>query len=159
MSKPTKGIVGVVKIVKAGFAKKHRADWNKIVYHEHSDGFYESLGMDEEDWRALKYWIIKRDKRRCQRCDKRFKILELNAHHIVPRDEGGSNHATNLMTLCIPCHDFVEISGLRTKADIAGSYRDNRIDRTEDHEPLIARIENLDWHSWVYGGKRRQRGI
>ncbi len=32
-------------------------------------------------------------------------VRELEAHHIVPRAAGGSNHASNLMVLCEACHD------------------------------------------------------
>lgn len=155
MSNPREINLGSVSIVKAGYAKKHRADWNKKVYHENQSDY----DITPEEWRLLKYAVIKRDHRRCQRCDKRFKILELGAHHIMPRDEGGSNDMTNLMTLCNPCHDFVEINHLKTRAEIIGSYEGKKRDTAADHEPLNPTPQQADWHTWVYGGKRRQAPV
>lgn len=34
--------------------------------------------------------------------------LNLANHHITPRDEGGSDHPRNKVTLCSKCHDAVE---------------------------------------------------
>lgn len=67
----------------------------------------------EEGWQKLRDTIIRRDKFRCQRCrEGRFQGLkksDLSVHHIKPRSEGGSNDPANLITLCHPCHDLVEI--------------------------------------------------
>ena len=47
--------------------------------------------------------VLARDKHRCQApgCG-RTRFLEV--HHIVPRQQGGTNQAENLMTLCASCH-------------------------------------------------------
>lgn len=39
--------------------------------------------------------------KRCARCDGTFRI---ETHHIVPRTQGGSDDATNLIELCAVCH-------------------------------------------------------
>ncbi len=48
--------------------------------------------------------VLARDRHRCARCGAtRF----LEVHHVRPRDEGGSNKADNLTTLCSRCHQFL----------------------------------------------------
>lgn len=56
-----------------------------------------------------RYIIIRRDRLTCQQCGTHFNSMsDLTVHHIVPRLEGGSNLASNLITLCPKCHDTVE---------------------------------------------------
>lgn len=153
MSKPVPDLVGSIEIVKAGYAKRNRAEWNKDVYHPAED----DSDMSPDEWRLLRYTVIKRDHQKCKRCDKRFKITLLSAHHIMPRDEGGSNDMSNLVTLCHPCHDFVEINHFKTLAEIIGSYDDGKREKTEDHEPVIARKIPTDWRTWVYGSARNPK--
>jgi 5-methylcytosine-specific restriction endonuclease McrA len=57
-------------------------------------------------WRALRQQVILRDGRRCRRCETRH---QLTAHHIRPREDGGSDDLSNLITLCENCHDWAEI--------------------------------------------------
>ena len=50
--------------------------------------------------------ILKRDCYTCQNCDKwKQKKWELEVHHVIPRSKGGSDDPTNLVTLCVECHD------------------------------------------------------
>jgi hypothetical protein len=58
-------------------------------------------------WRKLCAKVIKRDKGKCRRCDA---TETLSVHHIKPRDKGGKDHMHNLLTLCEPCHDWVELN-------------------------------------------------
>ncbi len=44
----------------------------------------------------------------CVRCGSTY---YLNAHHVIPRAEGGLDHPSNLETLCVACH------GLETAAE------------------------------------------
>jgi len=53
--------------------------------------------------------VFRRDKYKCQLCGG---LNCLSIHHITPRREGGSNHPRNLLTLCVPCHDYVELNEL-----------------------------------------------
>ncbi len=50
--------------------------------------------------------VLARDRHRCQApgCN-RTRFLEV--HHIIPRNQGGTNHADNLTTLCGSCHRLV----------------------------------------------------
>ena len=37
----------------------------------------------------------------CVRCGGNFR---LSAHHVIPRAEGGADHPSNLVALCVTCH-------------------------------------------------------
>lgn len=123
--------------------------WQEKVYQHQQD----NLGMTKEEWIILRDTVLTRDHFRCKRCDKRFKRSLLSAHHIMPRDEGGSSDLSNLITLCNPCHDFVEITHLKTLADIIGSFEDAKKIVKDDPTPLVE-VSRPDWHTWVYGGSR-----
>ena len=77
-----------------------------------------------KEWRDLKRKVLFRDNYHCLRCNKRFRSEILTAHHLVPREDGGSNDITNLVTMCYECHDIAEIYNLRTSVDIIGSMPD-----------------------------------
>lgn len=57
--------------------------------------------------------VLLRDKKRCQMCGwskvewDRSDPRHLELHHKKPHAEGGENIATNLITLCVSCHDEV----------------------------------------------------
>ena len=111
-------------------------------------------GLEMSEYFELRSAIFWRDDFTCLRCDKRFANRKslLSIHHLVPRSKGGSNDPTNLVTLCNPCHDYVEIYELKSIADIMGSddtvvYHDQSIEffgTSDKYRP--------EWHSWVYGG-------
>lgn len=118
-------------------------DWHSRVYRKiESDG----KKFRSDEWRMLRQLVLKNDKFYCQRCDKKFPNSELTAHHIVPRDDGGVDDLSNLITLCNPCHDYVEINNLRSRAAIMGSI--------EIETPMGDAVVVGDWHAWVYGGAR-----
>jgi len=49
--------------------------------------------------------ILVRDDYTCQNCDEQFSDEDLEVHHVKSRAQGGTNHRTNLVTLCKSCHD------------------------------------------------------
>ena len=51
--------------------------------------------------RAVRETVIKRDNMRCVKCGNRH---NLQVHHIIHRKHGGSDEASNLITLCAACH-------------------------------------------------------
>jgi hypothetical protein len=76
-------------------------------------------------WWQLRRQCIKQAKHRCQRCNSRSP--QLTAHHLQPRQAGGPDALHNLICLCNPCHDFVEIKTAEagrslSPAEIQGSY-------------------------------------
>lgn len=84
------------------------------------------LPPDASAWSKLRNAILRRDHFTCQRCNERMQKERLSVHHIKPRFEKGTDDPANLISLCHPCHDFVEIQDdppLRTRAQIIGSQR------------------------------------
>jgi len=51
----------------------------------------------------VRYYVFDRDNYTCQVC-KKSKDKILNTHHITFRSHGGSNRASNLITICTDCH-------------------------------------------------------
>lgn len=49
--------------------------------------------------------ILVRDDYRCQNCEKPKPEANLEVHHIRTKANGGPDHPTNLITLCLYCHD------------------------------------------------------
>jgi hypothetical protein len=65
------------------------------------------------DWDGRRKATYRRDDWACQHCGTQSgphasgEGVRLHAHHTQPRSEGGSNHLSNLVTLCEPCHQAV----------------------------------------------------
>jgi hypothetical protein len=125
------------------------------VYHKN---YKKSKPTDA--WLKAKQACLKRNKYTCQRCEKKGPQGKgLTAHHIIPRAEDGSDELSNLITLCDPCHDYVEIQNFRTWASIIGSYETesnidaNQSTRLKDEGYSFKRPA---WHKYVYGGQRRK---
>lgn len=49
-----------------------------------------------------RYYVFERDNYTCQVCGKKGKVLQ--THHIVYKSLGGTNRASNLITICTDCH-------------------------------------------------------
>lgn len=60
-----------------------------------------------EIWRPLKQYVYERDKGICQKCKKQFKYEDTHCHHVLELSEGGTNHPSNLKTVCVPCHEEI----------------------------------------------------
>lgn len=55
-------------------------------------------------------FVVDRDGAMCWRDDCKERYNALTVHHIVPRSKNGSGtNPDNLVTLCWPCHDRVEL--------------------------------------------------
>lgn len=132
--------------------------WQQKVYKPRKDERYAPNMMVKE--------VFKRDNYQCQSCRKRFPVIELSCHHVIPRAEGGDNNPKNLITLCRPCHDLIELNEIKIVENI--KYYQKRIEETkEDNIKNTQIIEDaerqeeghIDWRTWVYGGqKRKQKG-
>lgn len=113
-----------------------------------------------DEWLKLKKACLERDDYSCQRCEKRNRQGQgMTAHHLVPRSEEGIDDLTNLVILCHPCHDYVEINNLRTLVDIIGSYETPvpKEIQTEEKTDEGYHFIRPAWHRWVYGGQRHEQ--
>jgi predicted restriction endonuclease len=129
------------------------AEWQKRVYRKVAKMTRE----EQEAWRKIRASVLLRDKFSCQRCLKKSNNGKgLSVHHIKPRDHGGIDDLSNLITLCEKCHDVVEIRGYRTHAEICMMDDDPIEERQElpahDYEESFIRPS---WHKYVYGGQKR----
>ena len=57
----------------------------------------------QPEWRQLSRFVVQRDGA-CRDCGSTYFLA---AHHVVPRAEGGADHASNLEALCANCHSRV----------------------------------------------------
>lgn len=131
-------------------------NWKSKVY-KHDEIKY------PENWNEIRAEIIKRDRYTCYRCEmKAERMGDLSVHHIIPRAEGGSENQENLITLCHPCHDFVEEHEYRSKSEIIGSYEGEGVNYKPTKSPDIykqTRTETFErpaWHQSVYGGRKNR---
>ena len=91
---------------------------------------------------STKTKIKQREKYRCQMCgDYQGKIYDsgvivvVQAHHIIPKSEGGTNLPDNLITLCDFCHDVVTSEKWKYQFGDKGT--------TENMECIK---QNFDWY-------------
>jgi hypothetical protein len=65
--------------------------------------------QNSKEWKRLRINCFKRDKFKCQSCNKKFNYKKLNAHHILGWKErrGLRLCLKNLITLCRKCHEFL----------------------------------------------------
>jgi 5-methylcytosine-specific restriction enzyme A len=55
-------------------------------------------------WRRLSDFVVARDGS-CRECGSTHYLA---AHHVIPRNEGGADHPSNLIALCASCHARLE---------------------------------------------------
>lgn len=132
-------------------------DWHKKVYRKNMK---KQLKAKADEWHKLRMTCLKRDRFTCQRCEKvNNQGRGMTAHHIIPRSEEGLDDLGNLITLCDPCHDYVEINELRSWAAIAGSYDGNVLagqsKPTKEVNDEGYHFKRPEWHKWVYGGHKK----
>ncbi len=65
----------------------------------------------------------KRDNYQCQHCGRQFEKgrYGLDCHHILPIRDGGSNHLSNLTSLCRACHRTADLKLERARRDAAAA--------------------------------------
>lgn len=60
--------------------------------------------MPEFQWREIRQFVYERDGGKCVYCATPVRLDECHIHHVLELSQGGSNHPSNLKTLCIECH-------------------------------------------------------
>ena len=66
-------------------------------------------------------FVLHRDDYTCRHCNGRSHDSHLHVHHVMYRDNGGSDDPANLATLCKTCHDSVHDGSI--VLDITGLHR------------------------------------
>jgi len=61
-------------------------------------------GIEPPYWGMLRLYVFKRDDYKCYTCGEEYPAYRLNAHHIIPKENGGIDSAKNLQTMCVTCH-------------------------------------------------------
>lgn len=79
-----------------------------------------------------KAYVLDRDNHTCQHCKGKSKDSKLEVHHIVFRRDGGSDEASNLITLCKTHHDDlhrgnITLKGGKTKGQLKHATQMNSI--------------------------------
>jgi 5-methylcytosine-specific restriction endonuclease McrA len=59
------------------------------------------LRLEPDRYRKLRLEILKRDRWRCQWCNR---MQNLQVHHVQFRSQMGADEEPNLITLCAACH-------------------------------------------------------
>ncbi len=53
----------------------------------------------------LRRFVHARDKGQCRDCGLKVSFRKFHCHHVLEVSQGGTNHPTNLVTLCRACHE------------------------------------------------------
>ncbi|MBM3243106.1 hypothetical protein FJZ31_43155 [Candidatus Poribacteria bacterium] len=85
--------------------------------------YQESNRMDEN----LRIATLMRDLYQCTQCHKKS---NLDAHHIIFRENGGKDSIENLITLCKQCHKKLHKGKLKLKVEGANGFKDRIAQRT-----------------------------
>jgi len=56
------------------------------------------------DWQSVRRMVLARDGNACVDCHQLVASQDADIHHLLPRSMGGSDEASNLVTLCDGCH-------------------------------------------------------
>jgi hypothetical protein len=80
------------------------------------------------DWNRRRHEVYERDNYTCQNCGIRGgddTDIEIHAHHIVPKANGGTHSRSNLITLCKQCHDAVHGDMIAPTAMASSNHEDS----------------------------------
>jgi hypothetical protein len=100
---------------------------------------------------AVRRGVLRRDSKRC-RVPSCRNVAFLDLHHIVPRSEGGSHHAANLLTVCGAHHRALHRGEIAIEGDAGSGVRFRHADGTLYGEPVEPRA--LDVSAKVFAGLR-----
>jgi len=69
--------------------------------------FYPWFGrMPVGQWREVRQYVYARDGGLCRYCYCEVELHKCHIHHVLELSCGGSNHPSNLKTLCVECHKY-----------------------------------------------------
>jgi 5-methylcytosine-specific restriction endonuclease McrA len=94
-------------------------------------------GFDRQ-WDSIRKDVYKRDGYKCVLCGETGK--ELHAHHIWARAHGGQDRMSNLVTLCIDCHDTYSTLPLHDGLNIYQNGGNSTSDKKAQNRKIISHI-------------------
>jgi len=89
--------------------------------------------MRASAWRMIRGGVIERDGGVCRLCGKDLSNVPswlTEVHHIRPKCEGGTDHPSNLVTLCVMCHRRITSEAASAESGV------HRLKRWSDVLPL-----------------------
>jgi len=81
--------------------------WNEKGCTQRLFGAHIPERLQRAAWKIIRSMVVARDGEICQDCGKDLSSVPswlTEVHHIVPKARGGSDHPSNLKTLCTMCH-------------------------------------------------------
>ncbi len=101
-------------------------------------------------WPRVHITILRRDRFTCQDCGRQGrqvvagKLRGLEVHHIIPRSEGGTDHPTNLKTVCHECHKRYTAESARDRAIIRSTERQVNSLSIQNYRIEVEELEGED---------------
>lgn len=83
-------------------------------------GYQKGINYGFENTKAM---VLNRDNYTCQYCKGKHKDSKLEVHHILFRNQGGSDEESNLITLCHTCHKDLHSGKINPK--LSGKVKGN----------------------------------
>jgi len=77
--------------------------------------FHRPVPTDSTPSNNYRKEVLERDQYTCQSCSAKKASKNLEVHHVKPQSQGGDDFLTNLVCLCISCHDREKWFGHRRK--------------------------------------------
>lgn len=109
----------------------------------------------QESWRSVREKVLNRDSHECQFCgrtnDEHIEKHDrgLEAHHIIPQKDGGSDTLDNLITVCRGCHRTLESTHAKAVTDVIDPEQANKRDEALDSvESLHDRVSMEYYDGW-----------
>lgn len=85
-------------------------------------------------WDRLRRFVHARDKGECRECGRKVSFRKFHCHHVLEVSQNGTNHPTNLVTLCRACHEKKHAHMQNPNERV--SYRSGENERkTNENEP------------------------
>jgi group II intron reverse transcriptase/maturase len=69
---------------------------------------FDPISYPAKDSDQTRLLALQRDKHTCQHCQQTE--IQLQVHHIIPKEQGGDDRLENLITLCTSCHQTIHRS-------------------------------------------------
>lgn len=97
--------------------RRYQPNWHRPTYMEGkvttdlediTDCWVEPVSYPAKERDQVRLLALRRDNYTCQHCG--ATRTSLHVHHIIPREQGGTDELDNLITLCARCHNKVHKS-------------------------------------------------